>query len=289
MTETDLRSKVCAQALTWKGRKEADGSHREIIDLYNTIRPLPRGYRLQYSDAWCAGFVSAVAQACGLTDYLYPECGCDRMIELYKAAGRWMEDDGYLPEPGDTIFYDWQDSGQGDNRGSADHVGLVVDVQGDQITICEGNMSDAVGIRTLFRDNRYIRGYGLPDYAAAASAINAHEDPEDEPPTAVVIPEPVPDPDTTETVILPVPPAGWHYVALPNLQIGDGGDGSNLEEAVRGAQLLLKGRGFSVGWMGCDGEFGRKTESAVGKFQYDRQIERDGIIGPETWRALITT
>lgn len=290
MTEKELRARVCAQAWSWKGRNKYDGSHRAIIDVYNEIVPRPRGYKLTYSDPWCAGFVSAVAQALGLCAWIFPECGCGPMIALYQAAGRWMEDDGYLPEPGDVIFYDWEDSGSGDNRGSADHVGLVVDVQGDLITICEGNMSDAVGIRTLFRDNRYIRGYGLPDYAAAASAINSHEDPEDEPTTAVVIPEPVPDPAAPAgTVTLPAPPAGWHYVALPELQIGDGGDGSNLEEAVRGAQLLLKGRGFSVGWMGCDGEFGRKTESAVGKFQRDREIECDGIIGPETWRALITT
>ena len=292
MTENDLRARVCAQALAWKGRRESDGSHREIINVYNTIRPLPRGYKLQYTDAWCAGFVSAVAQVCKLTDMLFPECGCGPMIELYKAAGRWVEDDGYLPAPGDVIFYDWQDSGVGDNRGSADHVGLVVDVQGDRITVCEGNMSNAVGLRTLSRDGRYIRGYGVPDYAAAASAINAHEDPEDEPPTVVVVPASpsgggveqseaegaVSDPDT---ITLPALPAGCAYVALPTLQIGD------KSEAVRAAQLLLYGRGFSVGWFGCDGEFGRKTESAVGKFQRDREIECDGVIGPETWGKLI--
>lgn len=98
-------------------------------------------------------------------------------------------------------------------------------------------------------------------------------------------PEPgVPD---QGTVTLPAPPEGWSYVPLPTLQIGDGGEGSPLEEAVRAAQLLLKGRGFDVGFWGCDGDFGRKTESALGKYQRDRGIERDGIIGPETWGKLI--
>ena len=73
MTENELRARVCAQAWSWKGRREADGSHREIIDIYNRITPLPRGYKLQYTDAWCAGFVSAVGAACGLTAYIYPE------------------------------------------------------------------------------------------------------------------------------------------------------------------------------------------------------------------------
>ena len=286
MNENEIRQKVVDQAKSWIGRKEADGAHQEIINVYNRITPRPRGYKLQYSDAWCAGFVSAVGAACGLTAYIYPECGCGPMIELYRNAGRWMEDDAYLPAPGDVIFYDWQDSGQGDNRGNPDHVGLVYSVEGDLITVIEGNISDSVDTRTLFRDNRCIRGYGLPDYEAAASAINAHEDPEDEPQTEIQQP-PMSEPDTPATVTLPAPPAGWHYVALPTLQIGDGGEDSHLEEAVRAAQLLLKGRGFPVGWMGADGDFGRKTESAVGKYQADRQIEHDGIIGPETWRKLI--
>ena len=104
MTENDLRGIVVAQAKGWLGCKEADGSHREIIDIYNSIVPLPRGYRMTYTDPWCAAFVSAVAQAVELTDIIYPECGCEQMIELYKQAGRWEEDDAYVPKPGDVIF-----------------------------------------------------------------------------------------------------------------------------------------------------------------------------------------
>ena len=31
-------------ARSWIGKNEADGSHRYIIDLYNSVKPLPRGY-----------------------------------------------------------------------------------------------------------------------------------------------------------------------------------------------------------------------------------------------------
>jgi len=293
MTENELRARVCALADRWVGKKESNGTHREIIDIYNSIVPLPRGYRMTDSDPWCATFVSAVGQALGLTNVIFPECGCGPMIELYKKAGRWMEDDGYLPSPGDVIFYDWQDSGQGDNRGAPDHVGLVLEVAGDLITVIEGNCGNQVATRTLFRDNRYIRGYGLPDYAAAAAAINAHEDPEDEPaqeaPAVIVIPdpEPVPDPGTQEPAELPALPEGWCYVALPILAIGDGGEDSNREEAVRAAQLLLKGRGFNVGWMGADGDFGPKTEAALGKYKVSRDLPRSQEIDAETWQKLI--
>lgn len=286
MTENELRARVCAQAWSWKGRREADGSHREIIDIYNRITPRPRGYKLQYTDAWCAGFVSAVAQACGLTAYIYPECGCGPMIELYKQHGRWMEDDAYLPQPGDVIFYDWQDSGSGDNRGQPDHVGLVYAVKGDLITVIEGNISDRVDTRTLFVDNRYIRGYGLPDYAAAASAINAHEDPEDEPPTEAVILEPITDPGTPELVPVsgsdtPAQMRTTCTVTLPVLRSGaEGVD-------VIALQLLLIGRGYGCGPWGADGDFGPVTYGTVTRFQRARGLEVDGVVGPETWRALI--
>ena len=281
MTEQDLRARVCSQAWAWKGKREADNSYWPIIEIYNSIHPLPRGYKMQRGDFWCAAFVSALAQFLGLTAWICPECSCPKMIELYRKAGRWMEDDSYLPQPGDVIFYDWQDTGAGDNTGTADHVGVVVEVDGETITVMEGNCGKAVATRQLQRDGRYIRGYGLPDYAAAASAINGHEDQEDAPPETEDPQAPVSGPDTPATVTLPALPKGWNYVPLPTLQIGD------ESEAVRALQYLLRGRGVSVGFWGCDADFGRHTESALGKYQRDRGLECDGIAGPETWRQLI--
>lgn len=118
MTEQQLREKVVQTARSYLGYNEKNGSHREIIDLYNAHKPLARGYAVKYTDAWCATFVSAVAIKCGLTDIMPTECGCGKMIELYRAhpSSRWQEDESVAPTPGDVIFYDWEDSGQGDNR-----------------------------------------------------------------------------------------------------------------------------------------------------------------------------
>ena len=44
MTENQLRQKVVKIAVSYLGCKEADGSHRKIIDLYNSHKPLARGY-----------------------------------------------------------------------------------------------------------------------------------------------------------------------------------------------------------------------------------------------------
>lgn len=157
-------SKVVAQAKAWLGKKEADGSHRAIIDTYNAHKPLARGYKVKYTDAWCATFVSAVAIKLGYTDIIPTECGCGPMIELMKKKGIWQENDAYTPKAGDVIFYDWQDSGAGDNKGSADHVGIVEKVTGSVITVIEGNKNNAVESRTLQVNGKSIRGYGVPKY-----------------------------------------------------------------------------------------------------------------------------
>ena len=122
MTESQLRTQIVDRAKSWAGRKEADGSHREIIDVYNSIDPLPRGYRMTYSDPWCAAFVSACAQVLGLTKTVFPECGCITRINLYKQHGRWMEDDAYRPQPGDVIFF----SGTIEGASGVTHCALYV-------------------------------------------------------------------------------------------------------------------------------------------------------------------
>ncbi|MCD8013293.1 MAG: phage tail tip lysozyme [Lachnospiraceae bacterium] len=167
-----LRSKVVAQAKAWLGCNESDGSHKAIIDVYNSHTPLARGYKVQYTDAWCATFVSAVAIKLGYTDIMPTECGCDKMIALYQGLGRWKEDDSYVPDAGDIIFYDWQDSGSGDNTGSSDHVGIVEKVSGSTITVIEGNYSDSVKRRTLQVNGKYIRGFGLPKYTETTTTAS---------------------------------------------------------------------------------------------------------------------
>lgn len=159
------RQKIVSTAQQYIGCKEADGSHRKIIDIYNGHKPLARGYKVKYTDAWCATFVSAMAILCGMTDTVPTECSCGQMIELYKKMGRWHENENYKPKPGDIIFYDWQDSGAGDNTGAADHVGIVEKVSGGTIAVIEGNKGNAVARRSIAVNGRYIRGYGLPEYS----------------------------------------------------------------------------------------------------------------------------
>lgn len=155
---------ILDQARKWLGKNEKDGSHKEIIDCYNSQKVLPRNYKVQYNDEWCATFVSAVALKVGYQDIIPPECGCERMIELFRKLGCFIEDENYVPEPGTIIFYDWSDSGIGNCMGWADHVGIVEKVKGTTMTIIEGNMDSSVKRRTKTVNTKYIRGYAVPKY-----------------------------------------------------------------------------------------------------------------------------
>ena len=169
--EAKLREQYVAVMRGWMGLKRSDQSHKVIIDAYNKISPLPRGVRMDYSAPWCAATVSAAASIVGLTDIIPPECSCSAMIALLQKLGAWWENDAYVPSPGDLLFYDWQDSGAGDNRGAPDHVGVVESVSGGYIAVIEGNMgSGYVGRRQIKINGKYIRGFGLPDFKGKAAA-----------------------------------------------------------------------------------------------------------------------
>lgn len=173
MTEQEVRNKVVSTAKAWLGCNGRDGSHKPIIDLYNSHKPLARGYKVTYTDSWCATFVSAVAIKCGYTGIMPTECSCNSMITLYKNIGRWQENDAYRPSTGDIIMYDWDDSGKGDCTGNPEHVGIVVSVGADNtIKVIEGNISNAVGYRDIKVNGRYIRGYCLPDYKKKETVNN---------------------------------------------------------------------------------------------------------------------
>ena len=172
MTEQEYRLRVVNAAQAWLGAVKGDARHREIIDLYNTIKPLPRGVRMSYTMDWCAATVSAVFQAAGLIDLIPPECSCGLMLRGAQRMGIWVEKDDYRPQLGDIVLYDWQDTGVGGNTGAPDHVGIVTNLEGDKFCVTEGNMGPPshVGTRNMYINGRFIRGFICPDFASMATA-----------------------------------------------------------------------------------------------------------------------
>lgn len=202
MTETELRQKVVDTASSWLGTQEGTSRHAEMLNIYNAQRPLPRGTRMLSSWPWCAAFVSTVSLQCGLRDIMPTECGCPSMIRLYQDLGRWVEDDAYVPSPGDVIFYDWQDSGVGDNVGQSDHVGIVVACTDGMMTIIEGNCDNAVKLRQIAVNARFIRGYGCPEFASKADRAEPKPEPATEP-TPAPTPQPEPEKPAEEPTVDP--------------------------------------------------------------------------------------
>ena len=159
------RQAVVDLTKSWIGKNEADGSFKSIIDIYNSYTgKFPRGTKMQYSWAWCAATWSALAIKLGYTEIMPIEISCFYLIEAAKKLGCWVENDGYVPKPGDAILYDWDDSGKGDNTGTPDHVGTVEYVSDGYIVVIEGNKDNAVKRRTISVNGKYIRGFITPKY-----------------------------------------------------------------------------------------------------------------------------
>jgi hypothetical protein len=61
--------------------------------------------------------------------------------------------------------------------------------------------------------------------------------------------------------------------------------GSKGDE-VKALQEFLISQGYDVGKTGADGIFGSNTAAAVKKFQQDKGLSVDGIVGSQTWGAI---
>lgn len=165
MTENDIRERVVAEAVKRLGVREGTAEHKKIVDGYNSQVKLPRGYKLKYDDAWCAGFISFLGIVLGISHVILPEVGCGPMIEEYKAKGQWMEADDYVPKPGDIWMADWE-AKKGECTGAPNHVELVEWCDGKNIGLIGGNSDNQVKRRTICVEHINTRGFCLPDYAS---------------------------------------------------------------------------------------------------------------------------
>lgn len=161
---------------SWLGFSEYNGNFKIIIDLYNSVKPLPRRYTVKYTDEWCDTAVSAAAIKAGAQDIIGRECGCEQHIAIFKEKGIWIEDGTIRPEPGYVIVYNWGDFTQ-PNDGYSDHIGYVESVSGNIITVIEGNKNVSVERRNIPVGWGYIRGYAKPKYDNSSSKPNPPQQP----------------------------------------------------------------------------------------------------------------
>ena len=211
--------------------------------------------------AWCDVFVDwCFFKAYGAVEGQRIQCqtgplgaGCIYSAQYYRQKGRYDK----TPKVGDQVFFQ--------SGGEIGHTGIVVEVTDSTIVTVEGNASNQVKKNTYNRSNSYIAGYGHPLYGEA------------DPAPAPVNPAPVSDPLAANC-----------EVVLPRLKNGSVGS------AVTNAQTLLIAKGYYCGgrkFLGKetpDGDFGPSTEKSVKSFQSLKKLQADGVIGADTWKALLT-
>lgn len=147
------------------GMLEGSAQHRRMVDDYNKINPLPVDYKLQYNDAWCAAFLSVVAEKAGCRN-VPKECGVERLRKLFVERNQYYHCtmqtrslNGFIPDKGDYIFLDRKQ----DNW--CDHVGLVIMFDGkSDIYYINGNCDNRVCISHIPIGHKDLHGFARPDY-----------------------------------------------------------------------------------------------------------------------------
>ena len=224
-------------------------------DIDNKYPEFYNGKKNGYS--WCDIFV----------DWCFIECfGYENALKLLyqpeKSAGAGCKYSANYykahnafyrqPQVGDQVFF-------GD-YGNEGHTGIVIDVAGSVITTVEGNTSggsgvnsngDGVYLKKYNISTQYIPGFGRPNWEVVSNNTGNEE--------------------------------ASGTVNYPTIKLGSKGSD------VKKAQQLLIAKGYSCGAAGADGDFGAGTYNAVKKFQVANGLEADGIVGANTWAALLKT
>ena len=161
--DSGQRDRVLRAAASLVGVRGGSAAHQQLVNDYNSVRPLPVGYAVKNTDDWCDVFVTTIFQREGLSDLVGRECGVERHIQIFKRLGIWNEDGGSTPKAGDIITFNWDQNSQ-PNNGFADHIGIVESVSNGVIHTIEGNSNDQVRRKTYRIGHGNIRGFASPRY-----------------------------------------------------------------------------------------------------------------------------
>ena len=157
------RDRVLRAAASLVGVRGGTAAHQQLVNDYNSVKPLPVGYAVKTTDDWCDIFVTTVFQREGLSGLIGRECGVERHIQIFKRLGIWNEDGTTTPKAGDIITFNWDQNSQ-QNNGFADHIGIVESVSNGIIHTIEGNSNNQVRRNTYRIGHGNIRGFASPRY-----------------------------------------------------------------------------------------------------------------------------
>ena len=247
---------------SWLGLSRAKGTHKPIVDLYNSHYPLARGYKASYTDDYCDITVSAAFIKLGAVNLIGgTECGVEEHIKIFDRKGIWQEDGTITPKSGYIICYNWDTSVQ-PNDGYADHIGIVesVDTKARTMKVIEGNTNGGiVDRRTIPIGWGYIRGYAVPKYADGT------------------------DVETESKTNTEAGGTGYMF-EVKTVQSGSKGNDVKL------LQRLLKSngcKGKDGNNLKIDGSCGDNTAYAIKEYQKKKKLKVDGSAGYDTWKSIL--
>ena len=146
---------VLKVAESYNGTIEGSAKHSEILSIYNSHKPLARGYTVKKTDAWCMIYISACFIKANAVDALgLTECGCQEYINYARKNNMIVNN----PTIGDLAFYDWG------NDGVVDHVGIIYFESANNLFIREGNKNDMVATRVIAKNAPSIKYFVRPRY-----------------------------------------------------------------------------------------------------------------------------
>ncbi|GAA3537124.1 hypothetical protein GCM10022419_016180 [Nonomuraea rosea] len=241
-------AKVIAAARADLGMRE-DPSGSNVTPITKAFGKIPGYPSNGYGYPWCAAATSMWCKEAGLkanTDYPHT-AGTLTQYSWARSNGRWFT----TPKVGDLVLFT--------NNGSTSgiyHVELVEEVSASSITTIGGNTSGSAG--------NGIQGNGDGCYRKTIARSNSRICGYVRPRYAGSTNEPA---------------KTWDGKSYPGHFVRYGDTGA---EAKAVQQMLVK-----FGWkITVDGDFGEATHHAVKTFQKNHKLESDGVVGPDTWKAL---
>lgn len=117
--------------------------------------------------AWCAVFISWLANQCGIMNTLIPSfSGCGTGVNWFKNRNLWLNA-GNRPNKGDIIFF------KPTRKGAiSSHVGIVIGTTDTSVITVEGNKDNQVKKCQYSLGFSQILGYGTPDYGDTPTPVD---------------------------------------------------------------------------------------------------------------------
>lgn len=197
--------------------------------------------------AWCVIFQWWVFNAAGLSSLFY---GGGKVASCSAVRAYGKQYGQWVTsgyKPGDLVILDFPSTGC-----ETDHIALVEKVNGNMLTTIEGNTASGVS-------GSQSNGDGVYRKQRNVSLVNGAYRPAYDASAANVIKK----------------------VTVSCSQVEPGSTGGH----VRAVQAILNvhlNAGLSI-----DGEYGPKTAAVIKKFQSAHHLSPDGIVGKDTWAALL--